>query len=277
MPFATSKDGTRIAWEAIGSGPPLILVDGAMCYRDSGPMRPLAEALAGSFTVILYDRRGRGESGDTPPYAPEREVEDIAALIEQAAGGEAFVYGCSSGGALALEAANRLDGVRRLIVYEAPFIVDGTHTPAPADEGERLQALVDAGQRGAAVKRFMRFVGVPGFMVLLMPLLMGKAWRKLAGVAHTLPYDYAIVGPLQRGQPLPAGRWRGISVPVLVADGGKSPMWMRNAQAALGKALGAVYRTLPGQTHMVKADVQAPMVRDFLLEAGDADVSHRAA
>lgn len=267
MPFVTSKDGTKIAYDAIGAGPKLILVDGAMCYRDFGPMRPLAEALKDRFTVIIYDRRGRGASGDTAPYAPEREVEDIAALLEEAAGGEAFVYGCSSGGALALEAANRLRGIRKLIVYEAPFIVDSSRDPAPADERAQMQALVDAGRQSTAVKRFMRFVGVPGLMLLVMPLMMGKAWKQLTGIAHTLPYDLSIVGPLQRGEPLPAGRWRGISVPVLVADGGKSPPWMRNAQAALAKALGAAYRTLPGQTHMVKADAQVPMIATFLAES----------
>src|SRR5262249_12365626 len=91
-----SADGTLIAHEKCGAGPPLVLVDGAVCHRASGPSRPLAARLAGSFTVYAYDRRGRGESGDTAPYAPEREIEDLIAVIE-AAGGQADVYGISSG------------------------------------------------------------------------------------------------------------------------------------------------------------------------------------
>src|SRR5215471_21161927 len=123
MPTVTSKDGTRIAYDREGQGPALILVDGAMCYRTSGPAKPLAKLLTNDFTVITYDRRGRGESGDTAPYVTEREVEDIDALI-QMAGGSAFVYGVSSGAALALEAANHLTGIRKLVLYEAPFVVD---------------------------------------------------------------------------------------------------------------------------------------------------------
>jgi pimeloyl-ACP methyl ester carboxylesterase len=263
MAFVTSADGTRIAYETIGSGPPLILIDGAMCYRDNGPMRPLAEALKGRFTVHIYDRRGRGESGNTLPYAPEREIEDLEALLG-AAGGEAFVYGCSSGGALAMEAASRLPGVRKLMVYEAPFIVDETHEPLPADEGERVLRLVAEGKAGTAVKRFLGFVGVPAMMLAVFPLLVGKAWKKMTAIAPTLSHDYAIVGPFQRGQPLPAGRWPNIGA-VLVADGGKSPAWMRNGAASLARNLGAAYRTLPGQTHMVNAKAQAPVITEFFL------------
>lgn len=262
MAFVTSKDGTKIAYETMGSGPPLILVDGAMCYRDNGPMRPLAEALKDRFTVLLYDRRGRGESGNTLPYHPDREVEDIAALLETF-GGEAFVYGCSSGGALAMDAAARLSGIRKLMVYEAPLIVDGIHAPLPADEAERTRQLVASGKADKAVKRFLGFVGVPKVMLALFPLMLGKAWRKMTGIAATLAHDYEIVGPLQRGEPLPAGRWADISAPTLIADGGKSPAWMRNGAAALARHLGADYRTLPGQTHMVKPEPQAAVIKDF--------------
>ncbi len=265
MSTVTSKDGTQIAYETMGSGPPLILVDGAMCYRGSGPMRPLAEALKDRFTVLIYDRRGRGESGDTQPYEVSKEVDDIGALLD-AVGGSAYVYGASSGGALAMEAANTFDGVRKLIVYEAPFIVDGSRTPLTDDDQRRARQFIAEGKRGAAVKQFMRFVGVPGFGIVMMQLMRG-VWNKLKGIAHTLPYDYQIVGPYQKGKPLPAGEWRDIKAPALVADGGKSPTWMRNGQQALAKNLGAEYRTLEGQTHMVKADAQAPMIRDFFKEA----------
>jgi len=260
MPTVTSRDGTPIAYETMGSGEPLILVDGAMCYRDSGPMRPLAEALEDHFSVVIYDRRGRGESGDTQPYSVDREVEDIEALL-QAVGGSAHLYGCSSGGALALEAANRLSGVRKLMIYEAPFIVDDSRDPMTDETLARLDELVATGRRSDAVKLFMKFVGMPGFLILIMPFM--KVWSKLTGIAHTLPYDMALVGPYEKGKPLPAGSWNDVSAPVLVADGGKSPAWMRNAQAALARNLHAEYRTLPGQTHMVNADAQAPLIVEF--------------
>ena len=265
MPRVTSKDGTQIAYETMGSGPALILVDGAMCFRDSGPSRPLAEVLKDSFTVHIYDRRGRGESGDTQPYAVEREIEDLSAILE-AAGGSAYVYGCSSGGALGLGMANAYAGVRKLIVYEAPFIVDSSRDPLPSDAASTTHALVAEGRRDEAVKRFMKFVQVPAFGVFMMRVMMGKVWRKLTGIAHTLPYDYEIVGPYQQGKPLPAGEWRGIKVPALIADGGKSPAWMRNSQRALAKHLGAEYRTLDGQTHIVNAAAHAPMIKEFFRE-----------
>jgi pimeloyl-ACP methyl ester carboxylesterase len=265
MPKVTSTDGTAIAYETLGAGPPLILIDGAMCFRESGPARPLAEVLKDRFTVVIYDRRGRGESGDTAPYAVSKEVEDIGALLD-AVGGSAYIYGCSSGGALAMEAANTFDGVRKLIVYEAPFIVDNSRSPLTEEDQRQAGRYIAEGRRGAAVKQFMRFVGVPGFGIVMMQLMRG-VWTKLTGIAHTLPYDYQIVGPYQRGKPLPAGEWRDIKAPVLVADGSKSPAWMRTGQQALAKNLGAEYRTLEGQTHIVKAEAHAPMIRDFFREA----------
>lgn len=261
MPSVTSRDGTIIAYETTGSGEPLILVDGAMCYRDAGPMRPLAEKLKDRFTIVLYDRRGRGESGDTLPYSVEREVEDLEALL-QAVGGSAYVYGCSSGGALALEAANRIEGIKKLIIYEAPFILDNSRNPMTDEKLAELDRLIATGRRSDAVKLFMRFVGVPALFIFIMPFM--KMWAKLTAIAHTLSYDHKIVSPYQKGKPLPAGNWPNVSVPTLVADGGKSPLWMRNAQAALARNLGAQYRTLPGQTHMVTPDAQAPMIIAFL-------------
>jgi pimeloyl-ACP methyl ester carboxylesterase len=268
MAFVTSKDGTRIAYETMGSGPPLILVDGAMCYRDLGPMRPLAEALEDRFTVILYDRRGRGESGNTLPYAPEREIDDLATLIDGPGEGSVFLYGCSSGGALAAEAAAAMpEKVKKLIVYEMPAIVDESRDPLPATYAPTLDAHVTAGRNGAAVKQFLKFVGVPGLMLMLMPLMAGKAWRKMTAIAPTLRYDTAIMSPYQRGKPLPAGIWQSKTADTLVAAGGKSPAWMRNAQGALARDLHARYQTLPGQTHMVKAEAQAPMIKAFFAGA----------
>ncbi|RBM10327.1 alpha/beta hydrolase [Prauserella sp. PE36] len=262
MSTVTSADGTRIAYDRIGGGEPLILVDGAMCYRGQGPMTALAKELAPSFTVYTYDRRGRGESGNTEPYAVERELEDLAALLKEA-GGSAHLFGASSGAMVALEAVNSGLPVRRLAMYEPPLIVDGSRPPIPADLAAQYERALAQGKPGDAVANFMRQVEVPGFMIALMRLM--PVWRKLKGVAPTLPYDAAFVTPYQQGEPLPENRWTGVGVPTLVADGGKSPAWMRNGVKALADLLpGAEYRTLPGQTHMIKAKVLAPVLADFL-------------
>jgi pimeloyl-ACP methyl ester carboxylesterase len=261
MSTVISQDGTRIAYETTGSGPPIILVDGAMCFRASGPMRQIAAELAPHFTVYLYDRRGRGESSNTMPYTPEREVEDIAALLA-AAGGSAFVFGISSGAALALDAANRLDGITRLALYEAPFVVDDTETPLPLDFRARMSAHLAAGKAGAAVKMFMQRVRVPAFAIMMMRLM--PMWKTLTGIAHTLPYDIEIIERHQRGTPLRTDEWPHVRVETLVIDGGKSPAWMRNGQRAISEVLpNARYATLPGQTHMVKAEALAPALIEF--------------
>ncbi|MEV5753386.1 alpha/beta hydrolase [Actinoallomurus sp. NPDC052308] len=257
-----SADGTPIAFTRAGRGPAVILVDGALCFREFGPMGKLAEELKSRFTVYTYDRRGRGQSGDASSYDPAREVEDLAALIEEA-GGSALVCGVSSGAALALEAARRGLPISRLALYEAPFIVDDSRTPVPDDYVAGLERALATGRPGDAVRRFMRVVGMPAAMVALMRVMPG--WSKLKKVAHTLPYDASFVDEFMKGRPLPSGRWASVTVPTAVIDGGKSPAWMRNANAALAAAVpGSTHRTLPGQTHMVKADVLAPaLVRHF--------------
>jgi pimeloyl-ACP methyl ester carboxylesterase len=255
-----SNDGTAIVFDRIGNGPPVILVDGALCYRGMGPSRQLAELLSQHFTVITYDRRGRGASGDTAPYAVEREVEDIAALLNEA-GGAAFVWGMSSGAVLALEAANRLRGIKKLALYEAPFIVDHTR---PTTEGDWVQIgeAVAADRRSEAVKLFLKSVGVPGFFLALMRLM--PMWSKLKAIAHTLPYDGAIVQDNQRGKPLPPSRWASVTVPALVMDGGNSPAWMLHANRTLASILpNAQYRTLEGQTHLLKPKAHAPILVEF--------------
>jgi len=262
MSTTVSADGTKIAYTRAGSGPALVLVDGAMCYRGSSPNDALAKELAARFTVYTYDRRGRGESTDTGPYAIEREVEDIAALVKEA-GGEVFLFGISSGAALALEAARSLP-VTKLALYEPPFVVDDTRPRVPADYPARLDAALAAGKPGKAVKMFMtEGVGLSGATVALMRIM--PFWAKLKRVAPTLPYDTALVFDHQSGEPLPAA-WPEVKVPTLVADGGKSPDWMRHGVASLAKVLpSAEYRTLPGQTHIVKAAALAPVLTDFYL------------
>ncbi len=261
MEKVISKDGTAIAFDRVGSGPPLILVDGALCYRGSGPMAPLAALLAPHFTVYTYDRRGRGDSGDTAPYAVEREVEDIDALIKEA-GGSAFVYGISSGAGLALEAANRGLVVRKLALYEAPFIVDDTRAPVPADVVQQLERLIAADRRSDAVRLFMKLVGVPAVFVALMRFM--PAWSKLKGVAHTLPYSLTIVSDNQRGRPLPLTRWTTPRCPRSSSPAARARAWMRNAMQALARVLpSAKHYTLEGQTHMVSAKALAPVLAEF--------------
>jgi pimeloyl-ACP methyl ester carboxylesterase len=262
MTTTVSADGTKIAYTRAGSGPALVLVDGAMCYRGSSPNDALAKELAAHFTVYTYDRRGRGESTDTGPYAVEREVEDLAALVEEA-GGQAFLFGISSGAALALEAARRLPAPK-LAVYEPPFVVDGTRPPVPAGYAARLDEALKEGKRGKAVKMFMtEGVGLSGATVAVMRIM--PFWAKLKRVAHTIPYDTAMVIEHQAGRPLPAA-WPEVRMPTLAIDGGRSPDWMRNGVASLAKVLpSAEYRTLPDQTHIVKAPALAPVLTEFFL------------
>jgi pimeloyl-ACP methyl ester carboxylesterase len=255
-----SKDGTTIAFDRTGQGPPVVLVDGALCSRNMGPSGPLATLLAEHFTVFTYDRRGRGDSGDKAPYAVDREIEDLEALVGEA-GGATAVWGVSSGAVLALEAASRLTGVTRLALYEAPFIVDDSR-PSTEEDWRRISEAVAAGRRGDAVKFFLKSVGLPGFVIALMQFL--PVWSKLKAVAHTLPYDGAIVRENQKGRPLPAGRWASVTIPTLVMEGGKSPHWIRHANRSLANILpNAKYRTLEGQTHIVKAKAHTPVLVEF--------------
>lgn len=263
MSTTVSADGTKIAYTRAGSGPALVLVDGAMCYRGSSPNDALAKELAAHFTVYTYDRRGRGESTDTGPYAVGREVEDLAALVKEA-GGEAFLFGISSGAALALEAVNQGLPVPKLALYEPPFVVDDTRPRVPADYPERLDAALAEDKRGKAVKMFMtEGVGLGKTTVALMRVM--PFWSKLKKVAPTLAYDTAVLGDHQAGRPLPMA-WPQVTVPVLAVDGGRSPDWMRNGVKSLSQILPtAEHQTLPGQTHIVKAPALAPVLTKFFL------------
>jgi pimeloyl-ACP methyl ester carboxylesterase len=261
MTTTRSSDGTLIAYEQAGAGPPLILVDGALCHRAFGPSRPLAAELADRFTVYTYDRRGRGQSGDTAPYAVEREVEDLEAVID-AAGGAAHVYGISSGAVLALEAAAHGAAIESLVLYEPPFIVDDSRAPLPDDYLPQLEHLIAADRRGDAVRLFMRQVGVPAAFVALMRLM--PAWRKLKAAAPTLRYDATVMGATQSGRPLPAHRWRDATVPTLVITGGKSEPWMHRGNEQLAELLAdAEHTVLDGQNHMVKAKALAPLLASY--------------
>jgi pimeloyl-ACP methyl ester carboxylesterase len=254
-----STDGTLIAYDKAGSGPPLILVDGALCSREFGPMPKLAPLLASRFTVYWYDRRGRGQSGDTKPYSREREIEDIDALL-QAAGGSAYLVGLSSGGALALEAAASGLAATRVAAYEPPYLANGDAGHANPNHQARLSAMIEAGRRGDAVKYFMRdMVGVPGIFIVLMQIMFW-VWPKLKAVAHTLPYDAAVMGDWQ----VPAARLAAIRVPTLAMHGSKTdPRLMKAARAVAEAVPGAQHRVLEGQTHNVDPKVLAAAIFEF--------------
>ncbi|MEP6619681.1 MAG: alpha/beta hydrolase [bacterium] len=261
MSSVQSRDGTVIAFDRTGAGPALIIVDGALCSRSFGPSPKLAPLLAPHFTVYTYDRRGRGESGNTLPWSKQREVEDIEALVKEA-GGSAYLFGMSSGAALSLEAANSIRGITKLALYEAPLILDDTHPPLSADFQRGLDDAVREDRRSDALTMFMKLVGMPGIMVFVMQFT--PPWKKLKAVAHTLPYDIAMVADKQQGRPLDAGVWSSVTVPTLAMDGGKSPAYMRNGMRAVAAALPhATYRTLEGQTHMVNEKVVAPVLVEF--------------
>jgi pimeloyl-ACP methyl ester carboxylesterase len=259
MKKVISKDGTSIAYDQLGNGQPIILVDGALCSRSFGPMPKLAPLLSQHFTVYTYDRRGRGDSGDTAPYEVDHEVDDLEALITEA-GGSVSVYGISSGAALALEAAARGLNIKKLALYEPPFMVKhGGHRP-PVDHQVQLKQMISSGRRAEAVKFFMtKMVGVPALFVVMMQL-MPRAWSELKDLAHTLPYDAAIMGDFS----LPKERVSSVTVPTLVIGGEKSDVRLREAVQVLAATLpNAESRTLIGQTHNVSSAVIAPVLKEF--------------
>ncbi|MER5428888.1 alpha/beta fold hydrolase [Streptomyces sp. NPDC002588] len=250
-----SRDGTELAYGRAGQGPAVILVSGAM--STGGTVAPLGGLLAHRCTVLWYDRRGRGGSGDTAPYAVEREVEDLAALID-AAGGEASLYGISSGGALALEAAASGLPVRRVAVYETPYAVDEEAVRGRAEYGERLADALAKGRRGDAVELFLRLTGLAEEMI--QRARQSPMWAGMEAIAPTLAYDDAVMG----GGRVPRERLASVGVPVLAAAGGESPHWLREATRAVADAVPqGTYRTLEGQTHMVDPNVLAPVLAEF--------------
>lgn len=258
MKTVTSHDGTVIAYEQTGSGPALILVDGALCYRSFGPMPKLAPLLADTFTVYYYDRRGRGDSTDVPPYAPEKEVQDIAALV-RAAGGTAFIAGLSSGAALALRAAEAGLDLPKIALYEPPFVYEPDSDKTRIDHTGALNGLLSSEKRGAAVKYFMvQMVGVPAIAAFIMQMM--PMFKKLKGIAHTLPYDSEVMGNFT----VPTERLARITNTILIAGGGKSPEPLKNAVRGVAAAApNAELRWLEGQTHNVDPAVLAGTLKEF--------------
>jgi pimeloyl-ACP methyl ester carboxylesterase len=256
----TSRDGTIIAFTKTGSGPPLIIVDGAFCYRENGPATELASQLARHFTVFTYDRRGRGESGDTAPYAVGREIDDLRAVAREAGAGP-FVVGISSGGALILQAVASGVSVRGKALYEPPYLAGDNGPHSFAEAKIRLQSLVSAGDRGGAVSFFMTDVyGAPRAFVFAMPFLMPNAWKRNKLVVHTLPYDLTILDD----RSVLNERSSSIFVPTLVIGGDKSPKVLRDAVTAVANALpNGQSRFLSGQDHNISSRALAPVLFEY--------------
>lgn len=256
----TSRDGTTIAFTKRGSGPPLIIVDGAFCYRENGPATELASRLAQHFTVLTYDRRGRGESSDTAPYATEREIDDLQALAREA-GTAPFVVGISSGGALILQAVASGVDVKKIALYEPPYLADGNGPRSFEEAKDRLQSLLSAGDRGGAVRFFMTDVyGAPRAFVFAMPFLMPNAWKRNKLVVHTVPYDLTIL----EDRSVLNERRSSISVPTLVIGGEKSPKELHDAVKAVANALPDGHsRYVPGQDHNISSSSLAPVLFEY--------------
>jgi pimeloyl-ACP methyl ester carboxylesterase len=251
METVRSADGCTIAFERGGSGPPLVLISGALCDRNSTAR--LAGRLGSTLTVYRYDRRGRGDSGDSPPYATEREIEDLEALLA-ATGEPAFVFGHSSGAALALEGAARGQPVRKLVAYEPPYAGVG----ARASFADELERLVDSGRRSEATARFILNTGAPETQVEQMQASDG--WAAMKALAHTLPYDVRLCN----GGVVPAARLAQIDCPTLALAGGLSPEWATAAADEIAAAVpGGEARVLEGQTHGVADDVLVPLLNEY--------------
>lgn len=277
MKTVTSKDGTTIAFDQLGKGPTIILVNGALGTRSHAAPDSMADILSKQFTVIDYDRRGRGDSTDNQPYVVQREIEDIEALID-GAGGSAFLFGTSSGAILALEAARALPNkVKKLALYEPPFIIDDSRPPLPNDYVEQLNAAIAAGRPGEAVEIFMtKAMLIPAeFVAMMRNAPMSQTfgddggtkppeWADMEKVAHTLAYDGMIVKDFLAGKPLPPKRWASFPAPTLVIVGGNSePFFHDGAQALVDDMPSAQRRILEGQDHAVAPAALAPMLMEF--------------
>lgn len=258
MAKAISKDGTTIGFDKIGNGEPIIIIDGALCSRAFGPTLQMGKELAKNFTTINYDRRGRNESTNTLPYSVDKEIEDIEALIQEA-GGSAHLVGFSSGAALALLAAAKGLNIKKMVLYEPPYVQNmGGHNP-PVDCEGQLKKLVEANRRGDAVKFFMKdMVGVPAFAIVIMSIM--PMWKKLKGVAHTLPYDAAVMDDFS----IPLQSASIVQAPTLVAGGEKSPVSLRNAVKKLAEAMpNAILKMLEGQDHRISSKAIVPVLVEY--------------
>lgn len=262
MQTVTSKDGIKIAYDKVGQGPSLVLVDGAFCFRKNGTTPMLLPVLSQNFTIYAYDRRGRGDSGNTEPYAVEREIEDLKAMID-VAGGSALVFGISSGAALALQAAARGLHINKLALFEPPYVAeDKTNPLPPANAIEQLNQMVGAGDRGKAVKYYLTNVmGMPAFATVFVRL-MPMVWKSNMSVAHTLAYDLTIMGDFS----LPTKAAAIIKVPTLIMSGEKSSLSLRKAAQSVAAAIpDAQHKVIVGMSHVLKPKLLVPILKKFLM------------
>jgi pimeloyl-ACP methyl ester carboxylesterase len=262
MPEVVTRDGTKIAFEKHGRGPAVILVDGAMGYRDHYGRRELASELATSFTAYAYDRRGRGESTDTPPYSVEREIEDLEALIDEA-GGRAFLYGFSSGSVLALRAAAQLGSkVTALVLHEPPLEAGDESTKREfAEYDQRMNELLQANQRGEAVAFFLSQMLPPE---MIEEMRRSPGWAVMEGVAHTLAYDNAVMGDGM----VPVELAKTACMPTLILVGDQSEAYKREVADILAEVMPqASRRTLEGQTTLAPPEVVAPVLVELFQRA----------
>ncbi|MFI5773242.1 alpha/beta fold hydrolase [Streptomyces sp. NPDC051658] len=250
-----SRDGTMIAYRHRGEGPPVILVGGSL--GTAATEAPLARLLAPHFHVVTYDRRGRGSSGDSGPYAVEREIDDLATLVT-AVGGRASVFGMGAGGALALEAQAAGLPVDLLAVYEPPYTPSASGLQYKACCTSRLHRLLTTGDRAGAVELFLSVTGVPADMIARMR--RAPLWSDLVAMAHTLAYDDALLG----NGAIPAARFASVTARTLVICGGSSPTPARQSTRALAEILPrARHRTLTGQTRDLAPQAVAPVLTEF--------------
>jgi pimeloyl-ACP methyl ester carboxylesterase len=258
MKTVQSNDGTTLAYDIYGSGPPLIYITGASCFRNFMPVVQDAKAFAKEFTVYNYDRRGRGNSTDTQPYAIAREVEDIAALID-VAGGKACLYGHSSGAVLALETALRLgDKVDKVVLYDPPYVHDEAEKAQYNNLSQAVHKLLQAGKNGQAMRTFLNGIGMPKVFVYLLPFIPG--WRTMRALAPTLAYDIELTRDLP-----PVDRAAQVTVPLQIVVGEKSPDSVKRAARQLADAMpGVTLIELSGQDHMVSAKALLPLLASFL-------------
>ena len=256
-----SKDATRIAYEKTGKGPNLIIVNGALSYRKSKGVNELVNKLAENFTVTSFDRRGRGESGDTKPYRVEKEMEDIEALIDEA-GGSAYMFGVSSGAVLALYAAEKLEQgkILKLALYEPPFgFAKVLGQKEYDDEKKKINELVDASKPGDAMVVFFQSLKTPPEQIEAMK--NSPEWKDMESVGHTLVYDFEILGDGN----IPLDLAKNVQVPTLILDGEKSFDFMHTTADTLAENISnAKRKTLKGQTHELSPDVIAPVLKEFL-------------
>lgn len=258
MMMVQSKDGTRIAYDVYGSGPSLIYCTGAACFRSMIPIVYDAKTFANSFTVYNYDRRGRGDSGNYPPYAIERELEDIETLIN-VAGGKASLYGHSSGAVLALEAALRFGHkIDKLVLYEPAYVCDEAEQLHYTQLRHELEALLQEGKHAKALSSFLKGIGTPALLLYMMRLM--PSWKTMTDLAPTLLYDIELTSVLP-----PLARASQLDLPVLVAVGEKSSTGIQTVGRQLGEAIpDASFLRLEGQDHMVPAKVMLRVLSDFI-------------